>query len=147
MSELYIPQPRPTINKANGRFLPGHVPANKGKKWDEFMSKRGQRKARKGWKNIEKMHAFGHPPTIGSGRCRKAVVSIDDNGKLRMFHFIGAASKHYGIVRDNVRRCCNENAKQHVNKKTGKINTDHKYMGLRFYFESDFEIWKTKVTS
>lgn len=25
-----------------------------------------------------------------------------------------------------------------------KVNTDHKYMGIRFYFESD-NVWTTKI--
>lgn len=146
MSELYIPTERPLRNKVTGRFLPGHVPSNKGKTWDEYMSKGAQSNARKGWRNLERMHSPGHPPTIGAGRCRKKVVSIDENGRLKMFPFIGAAANYYGIVRENVRRCCQENARLHVNKKTGKINTDHRYMGLRFYFEADVEIWKDKIT-
>lgn len=30
------------------------------------------------------------------------------------------------------------------NKKTGAINTDHRYLGVRFYFEDD-DIWTTKI--
>ncbi len=33
--------------KAGGRFPKGHIPANKGKKWDEFMSQEGQANSRK----------------------------------------------------------------------------------------------------
>lgn len=33
MSELYIPIERPERNLVNGRFLKGHTPHNKGKKW------------------------------------------------------------------------------------------------------------------
>ena len=37
---------------------------------------------------------------------------------------------------------CNE--ERRVNKKTGKVNTDHRYMGIRFYFDSDSE-WMKKI--
>ena len=37
--ELYLPPLRTGVNKLNGRFTKGHVPANKGKKWSEYMGK------------------------------------------------------------------------------------------------------------
>lgn len=53
MAELYIPRERPKYNPANGQFLKGTEPFNKGKKWDEYMGKRAQRRAMKGWKNLD----------------------------------------------------------------------------------------------
>lgn len=35
--ELTLPPVWTGINKQTGRFLKGHVPANKGKKWSEYM--------------------------------------------------------------------------------------------------------------
>ena len=46
--ELWLPPVR--VNPINNRFQKGHVPANKGKKWDEYMPKQSQRRAAKGWK-------------------------------------------------------------------------------------------------
>lgn len=40
MSELYIPPERPERNLVNGRFLKGHTPHNKGKKWADYMDMR-----------------------------------------------------------------------------------------------------------
>ena len=47
-------------------------------------------------------------------------------------------------TRENIGRCCRENEKRHVNKKAGKVNTEHRYMGVRFYFESYSE-WIKKI--
>ena len=39
-----------------------------------------------------------------------------------------------------------EMGERHVNKKNGKVNTDHRYKGVRFYFETD-SIWTTKINN
>ena len=52
--ELYIPQTYEGRNMVNGRFLKGHTPHNKGKKWSDYLTKRQQRRCAKGWKNVEK---------------------------------------------------------------------------------------------
>lgn len=49
----------------------------------------------------------------------------------------------------NVGRCCRQNkSKKELRKPNGKpsgrVNTDHRYMGVRFYFESD-DIWMKKI--
>ena len=155
-TELYIPQtprPKPTTDPKTGRFLPGHVPFNKGKKWADFKTKKGQRNSAKGWKNCEIGHTKGHPAVEGAGRPKKPVVAITDDGTLHAFSFIGAAALWCGGSRENVGRCCRDNASRKVCKhscrpgqKKGSttINTDHRYMGIRFYFEADREIWMQK---
>ena len=140
--ELTLPPVWTGINKQNGRFLKGHEPHNKGKKWSEWMSKRGQRKVRKGWQNVLDHRPKTRPDT--AGRCRKPVVAIRDDGSWCVFPFLGAAAEWCGGRRENVRRCCQYNSASRVNKKTGRINTDHRYMGIRFYYESD-NVWTTKI--
>ena len=58
-----------------------------------------------------------------------------------------------GGSRENVGRCCRDNASRKVCKHSWRpgqkkgsttINTDHRYMGIRFYFEADREIWMPK---
>lgn len=155
-TELYIPQqPRQKLdyNPKNGQFLKGHTPTNKGKTWDEFMSKKGQRRSKKGWKNIEKGHAFGHPGVKGAGRRSRKVIALMDNGTIRCFDFIGAAAKWIGGNRENVGRCCRDNESRKPlsrpwSKRNGKEgdkqpNTDHRYKGIRWYFESD-TVWIEK---
>lgn len=145
--ELYFP---PVSEKAknkvapNGRFMKGHVPFNKGKKWDEYLSKRSQKKIRKGWMNV-----IAHRPKTrpdNAGRCRKQTVAVTDDGRWLVFPHIRAAAEWIGGNRENVRRCCQSNQKKHVNKKTGQVNTDHKYLGYRFYYESD-NTWTTKIVN
>lgn len=140
--ELYIPQAAEGRNYINGRFLKGHVPANKGKKWSEYMSKRAQRRAKKGWKNLDKYRPTTRPDT--AGRCRKQVVGIFPDGTWKVFNYIGSAAEAVSGRRDNVGRCCRFNEERRVNKKTGKINTDHTYNGVRWYFESS-ELWQQKI--
>lgn len=141
--ELYIPQERPTRNALTGRFLKGCTPYNKGKKWSDYMGKRAMKRAAKGWKNLElHRNKNGRPDT--AGRCRKEVIAVMDDGTWKHFQYLGSAGEWIGGSRENVGRCCRCNEARHVNKKTGKVNTDHKYMGVRFYFESD-TIWMNKI--
>lgn len=140
--ELTLPPVWTGINKQNGRFLKGHVPANKGKKWSDYMGKRAMKRAMKGWQNVISHRPKTRPDT--AGRCRKPVVAIRDDGSWCVLPFLGAAAEWCGGRRENVRRCCQYNSAPRVNKKTGRINTDHRYMGIRFYFESD-NVWTTKI--
>lgn len=141
--ELYIPPVRPDRNKLTGRFMKGHVPHNKGVEgWQKSLPKRTQLRIAKGWKNVEL-----HRPTIRpdtAGRARKKVVLVTDKGRFCVFDYIGAAAEKVGVQRENISRCCRQNAERAVNLKTGRINTDHKYMGFRWYFESD-PIWWDKI--
>ena len=141
--ELYLPPVKPERNRRTGRFLPGHEPHNKGKKWEEYVPKKSQRRMRKGWKNLDKYrNCNGRPDT--AGRSRKEVVAVRNNGKYRIFDFIGAAAQWLGGSRENIGRCCRNNQERHVNQKTGKVNTDHQYKGIRWYFTSD-PIWQEKI--
>ena len=70
------PEP-PLRNKKEkypSRFKPGHVPATKGKKWDEIMSKDKQDNCKKGWKNVIE-HRPPHSPN--SGRKKIPVVQLN----------------------------------------------------------------------
>lgn len=140
--ELYLPPERKPYNPMNGRFLKGHTPHNKGKKWNEWAGKRAQKRMAKGWKNLDKYRPTTRPDT--AGRCRKMIIAVRDDGSWCCLPYIGAAGVWVGGNRENVRRCCQFNQRRHVNRKTGKINTDHRYMGIRFYFESD-PIWMEKI--
>lgn len=143
--ELYIESPKPTHNRKTGHFLKGHTPANKGKKWSEYMSKRSQKRAAKGWKNLEKYRPQNRPDN--AGRCRKKCVAVLDDGRWRPFDYIGAAAEWIGGERTNVRRCCMLNGSSTILRKgahKGTINNDHKYLGVRFYYFDD-DIWTTKV--
>ena len=149
--ELTLPPVWTGINKQNGQFLKGHEPHNKGKKWSEWMSKRGQRKVRKGWQNVLDHRPKSRPDT--AGRCRKQVIAVMDDGRWFHFAYLGDAAKWVGGSRENVGRCCRCNQKKKVckhdwrpgqSKGSSRVNTDHKYMGIRFYFESD-NVWTTKI--
>lgn len=130
-------------NAVTGRFMKGHVPANKGKTWSEYMGKRAQKRAAKGWANLEKYRPKSRPDT--SGRCRKQVIVVDDDGRWWHCSDAVSAARRIGGRRENVGRCCRENQSRRVNRKTGAVNTDHKYMGYRLYFEED-SVWMDKIS-
>lgn len=146
--ELVLPPVRTGVNRLNGRFTKGHVPANKGKKWSEYMGKRAQKRAAKGWKNLDlHRNKNGRPDT--AGRCRKKVIAVMDDGSWLVFAYLMQAAEWIGGSRENVGRCCRQNkSKKELRKPNGKpsgrVNTDHRYMGVRFYFESD-DIWMKKI--
>lgn len=145
--ELYIPPVTTGRNAVTGRFMKGHTPANKGKHWSDYMGKRAQKRAMKGWKNLDTHRPTTRPDT--AERCRKEVIAVLDDGRWLYFSHLKAAAEWCGGSRENVGRCCRENhARRPLNKPwgkpTGKVNTDHKYMGIRFYFESD-NVWTTKI--
>ena len=151
--ELTLPPIRTSYNKRNGQFLKGHTPANKGKKWSEWMGKRAQKRAAKGWANLDKYRPTTRPDN--AGRCRKQVIAVLDDGRWVWFPYLGAAAEWIGGNRENVGRCCRMNQAKKVCKHNWRpgqpkganpINTDHKYKGIRFYFESD-NVWTTKVNS
>lgn len=145
--ELTLPPEWTGVNRKNGRFLKGHTPFNKGKKWGEYMCKRSQRRAMKGWKNLVTHRPKKRPDT--AGRSRKQVIAVTDEGRWFHFSHIGAAAEWIGGNYGNTARCCrlNQSRKQLRNpwgNPTGKVNTDHKYKGVRFYFEND-NVWTTKI--
>lgn len=131
--ELNIGPIRAERDAKTGRFLKGHTPVNKGKKWNQFMSKRAQRRASKGWKNLE-LHR--HRPE-NAGRPKKEVVAVMDDGRWTVFPYSVPAAEWCQGSRHNVVRCCRENG-------CHQANTDHRYMGVRFYFENDSN-WLNKI--
>lgn len=143
--ELTLPPVWVGYNRKNGRFLKGHVPANKGKKWDDYMGKRAQKRAMKGWRNLDiHRNKNGRPDT--AGRCRRQVVAVMDDGSWLVFPYIGAAAAWLGTgSRENIGRCCRLNRSGAVLRKpAGKVNTDHRYRDIRWYFENDNK-WTTKI--
>lgn len=146
--ELYIEPVRLYRNPKNGRFLKGLIPKNKGKKWDEYMSKDAQMRASKGWVNLEK-YRFAPRDRTNAGRRKKKVVAVDDDGRWCVFDSIADAKRKTGFNRENIRRCCKQNEGKGVihdtkGRMTVRVNTDHKFMGLRWYFEAG-ETWMRKI--
>ncbi len=105
------------------------------------MPKRSQRRCAKGWKNLDLYRCTRHP---NAGRKKKQVVAVLDDGRWCVFPYVGKAAEWCKGSRENVGRCCRYNEARHINRKTHKINTDHRYNGIRFYFETD-TIWLDKI--
>ncbi len=157
-TELYIPTVRRTTNPTNGQYLKGHVPHNKGKQWNDYMGKRAQKKCSKGWKNLD--HYRTENGKKHGGRNRKPIVAITDDGKFRVFKDSYLAAEWFkkytgkSCNRENIGRCCRDNASRKVCKHSWRpgqkkgsttINTDHRYMGVRWYYESD-TTWYAKIS-
>lgn len=100
--ELYIEPKRPDRNLLTGRFLKGNKPHNKGKKWDEFLSKESQEKIL----NALKRHR-------GRGGCfpNSPVVGIASNGTWCRYPSIKKASEATGIGHSNISNVCRKRGK------------------------------------
>lgn len=109
--ELNIQQEYTGRNRKTGRFMKGNVPANKGKKWDEFLSKRKQKRCAKGWKNLDLYRPKGRPD-FGALR-QKRVIAINDEGGWAVFSSAVAAEKalrpSHPLIRSKyINYCCRE---------------------------------------
>ena len=108
----------PSRNLKTGQFLPGHIPHNVGKSWDEWMPKRKRKKVLEiGMKNLR-----GNMNLPGWNK--RAVVAVNDKGKHAYCESAAEAARIRGIQQRNIISCC-----QGKRKKCG---------GLRwFYYDDD----------
>lgn len=147
--ELYIPHERPQ-RRPDGKLLPGHKGYTRGRKRTEFMSEETDRRLKElGAKMFREQK---HPENAGVPK--RKVVLVADDGRFCVFPSILEAAKKIGGNATNIGRCCRQNARKRVKKRTwtktmtkesgSLINTNHRYMGFRFYFEDD-ETWITKI--
>lgn len=135
--ELTLAPVRPQREPLTGRWLPGHASPLKGRKRSEYMSKAGMERSDQ---NLRLPHR--HSPLAGVPP--HGVVAVTDDGRFAAFPSEQAAADRLGLARPNIARCCRDNASRRKNKKTGRVNSDHKCKGLRFYFE-DAPVWAEKV--
>ncbi len=141
-NELYLPPDFEPRRTSHGCFQKGHVPFNKGKKWSDYMGKRAQKRAARGWKNLE-LHRPAH--SENADRKRRPIIAVMNDGRWVWLPDSTKAQEWLGSGdRGNVNRCCRFNESKRRNLKNGKVNTDHSYMGVRFYFETD-DAWTTKI--
>lgn len=85
---------KPKIQRNNGRFVKGMIPHNKGKKWNEWMDGRKQRKVR------NCLIHTGNPTLPGWNR--KAIIAIKD-GKEYWFESSMMAAKKLNLCGRNIR--------------------------------------------
>lgn len=138
--ELTFSPERPNRNLKTGRFMPGARPHNKGKRWDEYMSPRGQETAKIGWENLK----CEHKRSPLSGKTPTPIIAIVRERPV-FFPTIEAAARWIEGLPQSVHRCAHDNRARTVNRRNGSINTDHRYKGVRFYYESD-EQWTEKIS-
>lgn len=87
-------------NRLNGQFLKGHVPHNKGKKWEEWMD---MRKAKK----IIRIAKQNLRPNMNLGGWnKKKVVSVSENGTWKLYSSAASAAEATGNFSSNISQCC-----------------------------------------
>ncbi len=138
--ELHIEKPLP-YNPLNGRFIRGHVPHNKGKKWPEYFD---MRKAKRVLKYLELGRIKGNSSL--PGRNRKEIVGIKDGKLIAFKSSIEAAkilkAKGIRVNSRNIRSVCHGKPEL-VQKKYHFIR--RKAGGYEWYFASDVEKYKDKL--
>ena len=95
---------KPKYQRNKGRFVKGHTPHNKGKKWSEWMSEEGQAKALSGLYHGGR-HGIGGQNAI-------AIVGINKDGKECFFDSSKDAERKTGIDARNIRHCCEGHRKR-----------------------------------
>lgn len=135
--ELRIDQPRAQRGE-HGRFAKGFIPFNKGKDWSVWMPEEHRARVKAiGLKNLN----HSREPR-GKATYYKSVIAIDSGGNLTRHKSVKDAALFYHCSQFNVGRCCRQNRKGTEPTKDWKIiNTNHRYMGIRFYFEDDVHLW------
>lgn len=135
--------------KRKGRFKKGHVPYNKGKKWDEYLPKAMQTKYLKHLKRVQfkKGNPSYRPET--AGRPKRKVIAVYDDGRFFVIPSLSKARELMDVSSGVIRECCKKNrARRMLRNKNGKplnkVNTDYRCRGIRFYYEDD-PIWTTKI--
>lgn len=133
--ELYLEH---QYNKRNGKFNPGHIPFNKGKKMTEWMD---GRKIKRVLKYLEIGKKAGNKHLAGFNRIE--IVGIFD-GKLTAFKCAGHAedilrAKGIKINRRNISKVCNgkPDKKGCVRLKAG---------GYRWFYAWDTEKYKNLIS-
>lgn len=99
MSELYILPERPSRNPVNGRFLKGHTPHNKGKRWSDYMDMRKAKKIKRiGMKNLVRNYQI-------AGWNAKPVVAVENGEIAGIYPSASEAGRKMGICSRNIRSC------------------------------------------
>lgn len=99
--ELYIERERPQRNFKNGRYLKGHIPHNKGKKWSDYMD---MRKA----KRVKRIAINNLKPRmdIGGWNAIPVVAYTDEEEYVAWFASSEDAERKTGIIARNIRSVC-----------------------------------------
>ena len=119
--ELYLEPIRMTRNPVNGKFLKGHVPHNKGKKWSDYMDMRKAKRIKRiAKKNLKYNYNIG-------GWNKKKVIGIKDGKIIGVFNSAHDAAKRLGLIRRNISHCC-RGERNHCG-------------GIRWFFESEINLW------
>lgn len=132
--ELYIEPERRTRNAVNGRILPGHVPANKGKKWGEYkVPKKSQKKILANLTDEgRRLGTLASKPSL----CKR-IVGIQDGKFFGEFESAADAerkmkTKGIKVCGQNIRNCC---------KGIGRVSCG----GIKWFYEEDFEKWSKEI--
>jgi hypothetical protein len=124
--ELYLEPIRRTRNPINGKFLKGHNPHNKGKKWEDYMDMRKAKRIKRiAKRNLRVRYDIG-------GWNKRQVIGIKDGKIIGVFESATKAGKQLNLTRRNISHCCNGKRK-HCG-------------GIRWFFEDEINKWIIHVS-
>lgn len=130
--ELHLGPVRLERNPLNGQFLPGHTSPQKGRSRTEWLSPEVDKRLR------AQAAQFMKRPRPHTGGCKKhPIVMVTDDGRFCRFESSGDAAQKMKIWDSAVRRCARHNL-------LDDENSDHKYKGVRWYYEDDNK-WIAKI--
>lgn len=88
-------------NRVTGRFLKGHTPHNKGKKWSDYLDKRK-------WKKIKRIGLKNLKPSANTsaGWNARRVVAVKDEKLICVYPSMREAEHRTGIHQKKIKRCC-----------------------------------------
>ena len=118
----------------------------KGKTWDDFLSRESQERCAKGWENLNIYRKTAVRNSRGkSGTPGRQVVAVFDDGRFEKFESLEQAGRYVGVNYTCISVCCKRNKEgKAFKRRKGIPYTDHRCMGVRFYYEDD-PIWITKI--
>ena len=96
--DLDVMMPAPPKRKAHGRFAAGHIPANKGRKWSEWMPAEGQKAA---LRNLDKGRKCNNWKKA-TDACKRPVVGVTLDGRYFYFDSSADAGRATGIMAENI---------------------------------------------
>ena len=97
---------RPARNFKNGRFLPGHIPHNTGRKWEEWMPENKRALVLEiGRKNLRVNPAV-------RGWNKRAIVAVNEKGEHRYCESAAKAAEIMGLDSRNITACCQKRRKK-----------------------------------
>lgn len=131
--ELYLPPVLEAPKAARKRQNP-----NKGRKWDEWMPKRAQKKIRRALALAAERRRGTHRLYQSGGRKKRKVIAVLDDGQWTCFESQASAARAIGTTPSVVSCICYRNKRGSETREPQRHpNHDYRCHGVRLYYEND----------